>query len=1140
MVATEEERDLIVELVSADDRPSFVLQEKPSTVSQPPDLEIVFLNEALTIFIKQSQEDLQSFETWAVHLLQDPPPLSEAAKPRHVGIFGGQDWSANNLKCGLTLVYCRRLDWNILPKNEQAKTAYHTHHTNVHDASDVSSEMPLTSFRVDWIEHPDLPTDPWLLYLRRLDWTNTAFGPMHTWPVELRARVVTIMACQEPRFILWGEDMIMLYNEAAVQMMVRFHPASMGKPLASIWGAELANRHRQNIRESLNTGKRTPIKAAEFLTERRGYLEETYHNLEYIPLTSPEGYWCGTVLEHTEVTSMVYRANREKVLTAITDYAAKTDSMAELWSGCIDALQAQSQDVVYGLVYSLDHADTDSGDGLPSPSQSGYCLRAWFGLDLEPSETPSQMLAASFDRAKSIIVLLQDRLDTLPVELTVTSSRGLVNSACVVPVTSSIGAPVAYVVLGMNPRRPVEEGMIFAKSLQELLERCVVQVRLPEDRSRMEKANLMLLDQLRSSKLKLQQNEEAIARMGENAPAGMFIFAADTRPLYANQAYLDIFGLTKEQFYRFSPTEFVWGRALYEEDHQSAKDLMMKVFIEKQHALCEYRLRSPPGAIQRWMEGIIFPELDEKGDITSFQGWVSEITHRKNLESIKEERLNEALENKRAAEKFLDMISHEIRNPLSSILLLADEILALLPEDGYQKLESEAAAIREAARTVTLCALHQKNVVDDVLTLSKLDSRLFNLDYENVQARAILDSGLLIMTPALKDADIMSEVNILPSCTDLALSHVLMDSNRIKQVFINLLSNAIKFTKRSEYRKITMTMGASTVPPTETMLDVALFPPRAKGPLEMHNGESIPQLRSSEPDDVVYIWFSVKDTGCGIEEHEMQNLFHKFQQASVRTEKSYGGSGLGLFISREFVELHNGQIGIQSTPNVGSTFAFYIKAYRSGTTMPKTNGDALPSLESMQVDAAKAGVSLVEQSREPPPIPPVLKAFVPRRPPRSGQLAELKDVDVLGMLVEIRSFFITFTYQPTVVEDNPVNQKVLAHQLRRAGCKSVSLADNGLEALKFLETTNLYRLSGADSKSLSVILLDIEMPVMGGIACVQRIRELEQEGELVRHIPVMAVTANARQEQKDIVLAAGMDDVTVSSCPPSVTVSVLC
>ncbi|GAB7337795.1 hypothetical protein MBLNU457_4206t1 [Dothideomycetes sp. NU457] len=1104
MVATDHERDLVVELVSVDDRPSFILREKPAADSGSDDAEIVFANQALEVFIQQSPEDFRSFENWALRILENYPPSTQVAKPRQVGIFAGQEWSSNNLKCDLTLVYCRKLNWSPRLQDEQAQASYNTGH----DASDVSSEMPLTSLPVDWIQQPELPSDPWLLYLRNFDWTKTTLGPMHTWPFGLRARVVTIMACQEPRFILWGEDMLMMYNEAVSQMLVHFHPASMGMPLATIWGADVANQHRQNIRKSLKAGKSVSIKAAEFLVERRGYLEETYFDAEYVPLMTPEGFWSGAILEHTEVTPMIYRDNREKVLLAITDHAAKTESMAELWSGCMDALEAQSQDVVYALVYSLDHADTESGDGLPSPSQSGYCRRGWFGLDHEPSETLSQTLGASFDQAKRTIVLLRDALDTLPAELAITVSRGPVSSAYIVPVASTIGAPVAYVVLGMNPRRPLEQGMVFAKSLQDLLERCVAQIRLPEDRNRLEKANLMLLDQLRSSKLKLQQNEEAIARMGENAPAGMFIFGADSRPLYANQAYFDLFGLNKEDFYQFSPDNFVWGKALYEEDHQSAKDILVKVFLDKQAATCEYRLVSPPGAIQRWMEGIIFPELDEKGEITSFQGWVSDITHRKNLELIKEERLNEALENKRAAEKFLDMISHEIRNPLSSILLLADEILALLPENSAKRLESEVSAIREAATTITLCATHQKNVVDDVLTLSKLDSRLFNLDYENVQARAIVDSGLSIMTPALKDADIKSEVKILPCCTDLGVSHVLMDSNRIKQVFINLLSNAIKFTKRSENRQITITMGASTVPPTEKMLDVALFPPRGKQPLRMDNSDSTPRLRSSEPNDVVYVWFSVKDTGCGIEEHEMQNLFHKFQQASVRTEKSYGGSGLGLFISREFVELHNGQIGMQSTPNVGSTFAFYIKAYRAETTNSSTNGVAVPCPESMHMDVALSDANLVEQCQEVPQIPPVMKVPQPPRAVDSRHLANLSDVDIL------------------VVEDNPVNQKVLAHQLRRAGCKSVGLTDNGLEALRYLETTNLHKSSRADSKPLSIILLDIEMPVMGGIACVKRIRELEQEGVLVRHIPVMAVTANARQEQKDMVIAAGMDDVT--------------
>lgn len=1012
MVATADERDLIVELVSGDDRPTFILQQKSSTDSDSGHAEIVFTNEALEVLFKHSPEDLQSFEDWALQILGTCLPSTGPAKPRHVGIHNGQAWSANHLKCGLTLVYCSQVNSNHgpqddrtraaqkslrlhSPKDERTKPAF----DSGHDASAVSSETPLTNIRVDWIECSDLSTDPWLLYLRKFDWTKTVVGPMHTWPVDLRARVVTIMASREPRFLLWGEDMIMLYNEAVAQMLVNFHPASLGMPLASIWGAGLTNLHTQNIRQSLNEGRSISIKAAEFLIERRGYQEEAYFDAEYSPLTSPEGYWSGTVIEYTEVTSTVYRANREKVLTAVIDHAAKTESMIELWSSCMNALQAHSQDVVYGLVYSLDHADTDSGVDLPSPSQSAYCLRGCFGLDHDPSEILSQTLGALFDQAKTTIVSVEDRLDTLPSELAITVPRGLVRSAFIVPVTSSMGAPIAYVVLGVNPRRPSDEGLVFAKSLQELLDRCVAQVRLPEDRNRLENANLMLLDQLRSSRLKLQQNEEAIARMGKHAPAGMYIFAADGRPLYVNDAYLDLFGVTAEEFYKSAnQTDFVWADALYEEDIQRAKDFWALIFVEKQPSSFEYRLRTPPDAVQRWMEGTIFPEMDKKGNITSFQGWVYEITHRKNLESIKEERLNEALENKRAAEKFLDMISHEIRNPLSSILLLADEILALLPEEMDRKLENEAGAIREAATTITLCAQHQKNVVDDVLTLSKLDSRLFNLDYENVQARTIVDSGLLIMTPALKDADVKSEVNILPSCIDLGLSHVLMDSNRIKQVFINLLSNAIKFTKRSENRQITITMGASTTSPTESMLDVALFPPRARRPMEMHNSDATPKLRSSESNDVIYIWFSVKDTGCGIEEHEMHNLFHRFQQASVRTEKSYGGSGLGLFISREFVELHNGQIGLQSTPNVGSTFAFYIKAYRAETPSPSTDGDASLCVENMQIDAAKAGASLVEQYQEPPQMPPVLIESKSPRRRSSGRLANLSDVDVLGML----------------------------------------------------------------------------------------------------------------------------------------------
>lgn len=115
-------------------------------------------------------------------------------------------------------------------------------------------------------------------------------------------------------------------------------------------------------------------------------------------------------------------------------------------------------------------------------------------------------------------------------------------------------------------------------------------------------------------------------------------------------------------------------------------------------------------------------------------------------------------------------------------------------------------------------------------------------------------------------------------------------------------------------------------------------------------------------------------------------------------------------------------------------------------------------------------------------------------------------------------------YNVLLVEDNLVNQRVLSKQLLKAGC-TVTLANHGQEALDHLRSSTLWTANKGNSRLPNIILMDLEMPVMDGMTAVRHIREMQQKGELSEHIPVIAVTANARVEQVEASLQGGMDDV---------------
>ena len=252
--------------------------------------------------------------------------------------------------------------------------------------------------------------------------------------------------------------------------------------------------------------------------------------------------------------------------------------------------------------------------------------------------------------------------------------------------------------------------------------------------------------------------------------------------------------------------------------------------------------------------------------------------------------------------------------------------------------------------------------------------------------------------------------------------------------------------------------------------------------------------------EVVYIHFAVQDTGKGLTEAEKKLLFQRFSQASPRTHITYGGSGLGLFISRELVELQGGEIGVSSESGKGSTFAFYVKARRSSAPANDSEDGLLEYASSRKGSAKSLRASNIRMEAG-------LNSALPSRQNSLSRSA-------------------SETLKVLIVEDNLVNQKVLAKQLRNAGCV-VYLANHGGEAIERVKESQFWRGREADGLDIQVILMDLEMPVMDGTTAARKIREMQLAGDLVRHIPLIAVTANAREEQIKVTLEAGIVSAVV-------------
>ncbi|KAK9449330.1 uncharacterized protein V1518DRAFT_383134 [Limtongia smithiae] len=251
--------------------------------------------------------------------------------------------------------------------------------------------------------------------------------------------------------------------------------------------------------------------------------------------------------------------------------------------------------------------------------------------------------------------------------------------------------------------------------------------------------------------------------------------------------------------------------------------------------------------------------------------------------------------------------------------------------------------------------------------------------------------------------------------------------------------------------------------------------------------------------DYVYIIFSVKDNGKGMDPQQLRTAFQRFtSHFTPRTHVNYGGSGLGLYVSRKLVENQGGELTGESKVNEGSEFVFYIKAAR-------TSASAVDAAQELSIMLADGAVQMPPRSPRSGPIstpPPLSRSTTPRV---DKKLTAKLPNPYAGRRI-------------LIVEDNIVNQGLLQRQFQNAGFTTV-VANHGQEALDIVYS----------GQELDCCLMDCEMPVMDGVKAVEKIREKERlaaatSGEpVLRRLPIIALSANSRKEHFDKMYKAGSD-----------------
>ncbi len=376
------------------------------------------------------------------------------------------------------------------------------------------------------------------------------------------------------------------------------------------------------------------------------------------------------------------------------------------------------------------------------------------------------------------------------------------------------------------------------------------------------------ITQLKQTENALRQAEEKYRAIYENSVEGIFQTTRDGHFLSANPALARMYGFDDPQQLVTALTDI--AHQLYvnperrEEFRQRVRDHGAVTGFESEI----YRRDGS----RIWISESARPVTDAQGNFLYYEGTVEDITARKMVDMERERAREAALETARTKAQFLANMSHEIRTPMNAIIGMTDMLrdTRLNPEQ------------REYVDTIHHSTDSLLSIINDILDFSKMEAGKLSLEVIDFDLRDAVETTVEILAERAHKKDIELACSFQAGLPDRLRG----DPVRLRQVLTNLASNAVKFTDAGE-----------------VIIRVA---------------------RLADQGDTTFLRFEVNDTGIGISEDALRRIFQEFTQADGSTTRKYGGTGLGLTISKQLVEMMGGRIGVDSTPGVGSTFWFEI------------------------------------------------------------------------------------------------------------------------------------------------------------------------------------------------------------------------